>query len=64
LSDFVKNFEIFQNLNHPNLCRVLEIYEDEHHFYLINELLSGLDVIDVMGSRDVLTEKDTANITK
>jgi calcium-dependent protein kinase len=39
LQDFVKKFEIFKNFNHPNLCRVLEIYEDDGKFYLINELL-------------------------
>jgi serine/threonine protein kinase len=33
--------EILQKINHPNLIKLLEIYEGEQAFYLLNPYLMG-----------------------
>jgi calcium-dependent protein kinase len=33
--------EILKELDHPNICRVIEMFEDKKRFYFVNEYLSG-----------------------
>ena len=33
--------EVLRRLDHPNLMKLLEVYETSHHYYLVCELLAG-----------------------
>ena len=35
------SIEILKELDHPNICRVIEMFEDKKRFYFVNEYLSG-----------------------
>ncbi|CAD8054919.1 unnamed protein product [Paramecium primaurelia] len=38
--------EILKNLDHPNIVKILEVFNDNQHFYLITESLDGGELID------------------
>lgn len=35
---------MIRNLDHPNIVEFVEVYEDEGHFCLVQELMAGGDV--------------------
>lgn len=37
-SEFEKEIDILRGLHHPNIVRMVETFEDDHHFYIIMEL--------------------------
>ena len=39
---------IMSQLDHPNICRLHEVYEDEHYIYLVQELGDGGELFDVL----------------
>lgn len=40
-SEFEKEIDILRGLHHPSIVRMVETFEDGHHFYIIMELASG-----------------------
>ncbi|RLN93090.1 hypothetical protein BBJ28_00010657 [Nothophytophthora sp. Chile5] len=39
--EFEKEMDILRGLHHPIIVRMVETYEDDHHFYIIMELSTG-----------------------
>jgi len=37
---------ILRNLDHPNICKLFETFEDETHLYLVMELITGRPLLD------------------
>jgi len=50
--------EIYLRLDHPNICRLLEVYEDETAIHLIMELCSGKELYDRLASKRRYSEFD------
>ena len=40
--------EVLKNLDHPNIVKIFEFYEDDYNMYIINEYCSGGDFADLM----------------
>ena len=40
-----KEMEILRNIRHPNLMKIIEVYEDEQKIYICNELLFGGELL-------------------
>jgi len=62
--DKIKNFKRFYNevnalktLDHPHIIKLFEIYEDEKHVYLVQELWTGGELFDYIVETEFLTEK-------
>jgi calcium-dependent protein kinase len=36
--------EILKQVDHPNIVKLLDVYEDEKHFFLVMELMTGGEV--------------------
>mmetsp|Transcript_30061 Transcript_30061/g.5435 ORF Transcript_30061/g.5435 Transcript_30061/m.5435 type:complete len:165 (+) Transcript_30061:249-743(+) len=43
--DVREEIQIIKNLDHPNIARVIEIIEDDKHFYLASELCTGEELL-------------------
>jgi len=62
--------QILAQLDHPNILRVFEFYEDNHFFYLIRELCNGSNLdkfikeIDASNNQLQLTAKQVATMLK
>ena len=53
---------ILKELDHPNLPRVFEFFEDEEKFYIVLEFCKGGDLFDRISEMKKFTEKQAAKI--
>jgi calcium-dependent protein kinase len=49
-------------LDHPNIMKLYEFYEDEKRFFLVMELCTGGELYDELNKRDHYNEIDVAEI--
>lgn len=69
LNDVLKNFDSFMNevnalktLDHPNIIKLYEVYEDKNWVYLVQEFCEGGELFEYITERESLEEKDAARI--
>lgn len=43
---FKYEINILKTLDHPNIIKLFEIFEDQHRYYLITELCKGGELFD------------------
>lgn len=56
--------DILKNLNHPNIVRLFEVYEDDNHIFIVTELCEGRELFDEITTRKKFTELEAAIVTK
>lgn len=56
--------DILKNLNHPNIVRLFEVFEDDNEIMLVTELCDGRDLFDEITSRKHFNELEAAIVTK
>mmetsp|Transcript_110206 Transcript_110206/g.310828 ORF Transcript_110206/g.310828 Transcript_110206/m.310828 type:complete len:569 (+) Transcript_110206:58-1764(+) len=61
---FRREVLIMKDLVHPNICKLLETYDEGKYMYLIMELCEGGEVFDRIMQHGPMTEKATARIVK
>ena len=54
--------EMLKRLDHPNIIKLYEFYEDEKRYYLVTELCTGGELFDELTKRDSFEEKDASVI--
>jgi calcium-dependent protein kinase len=65
LGNFKNEIKILKMLDHPNIIRLYEVFEDDKNFYLFNELCSGGSLVNkITNAKEKLTEKEMAKIFK
>lgn len=55
---------IIKELDHPNILKVYEAYEDKDSLYIVTELINGGELFDEISKRQNFTEQDAAVIVK
>lgn len=53
-----------KKLDHPNILRIYEIYQDKKRLFLITELCTGGELFDEIVKRKSFSEKDAASIVE
>ena len=53
---------MLKRLDHPNIIKLYEFYEDEKRYYLVTELCTGGELYDEITLRDHYEEQDAALI--
>ncbi|EER00784.1 calcium-dependent protein kinase, putative [Perkinsus marinus ATCC 50983] len=56
--------DIFLRMDHPNVCKLLEVYEDDAHVYLVMEACTGKDLYDRLAVQKRFTEEEAAVTAK
>ncbi|KAF4684414.1 hypothetical protein FOZ60_007884 [Perkinsus olseni] len=56
--------DIFLRMDHPNVCKLLEVYEDESHVYLVMEACMGKDLYERLALQRRYTEEEAAVAAK
>eukprot|EP00419_Tripos_fusus_P035344 CAMPEP_0172783002 /NCGR_PEP_ID=MMETSP1074-20121228/204209_1 /TAXON_ID=2916 /ORGANISM="Ceratium fusus, Strain PA161109" /LENGTH=994 /DNA_ID=CAMNT_0013619989 /DNA_START=59 /DNA_END=3040 /DNA_ORIENTATION=- len=57
---FQQQLSDMHNMDHPNICRLLDVYEDPHHVYLVFDYLSGPSLIEKALDDPQFSERDAA----
>lgn len=60
----ITEVKTLSTLDHPNIVKTHEYFEDEKRFYLVNELIEGGALFDEIIARGKLSEKDAAIVMK
>ena len=60
----LQEFELLRQLDHPNVLKVIESFEDAQNLYIVTELLSGGELFDMLLKEAIFSEEKTAEIVK
>lgn len=60
----MNELSILQKVSHPNIMTAKELLEDDHHFYIITEILEGGELFDRLIKLKNFSEKNAATIVK
>eukprot|EP00920_Eleutheroschizon_duboscqi_P034928 GHVT01084070.1.p1 GENE.GHVT01084070.1~~GHVT01084070.1.p1 ORF type:complete len:294 (+),score=6.07 GHVT01084070.1:337-1218(+) len=62
--DMLRNeAQIYLMLDHPNVARLIEVWEDDSHVFLVMEHCSGGELYDRLCSRTMYTESHSRSVT-
>ena len=61
-SEFMNEFTILRMLDHPNVLKVYDIYEEPDSFYIVTELCTGGELFDQIMLRKTFTELSASMI--
>lgn len=61
---FMRELSVLQELDHPNIIRLYETFEDEKYFHLVMELCTGGDLLERIVVRGVFHEDEAADLMK
>eukprot|EP01098_Paradermamoeba_levis_P015883 TRINITY_DN830_c0_g2_i1.p1 TRINITY_DN830_c0_g2~~TRINITY_DN830_c0_g2_i1.p1 ORF type:complete len:402 (-),score=153.21 TRINITY_DN830_c0_g2_i1:198-1280(-) len=59
-----REISIMKKIDHPNILKLYEVYEEEEDFYLVMELVNGKELFDKIVDRGQYSEKDASNIVR
>ena len=59
---FTHEIEMLKRLDHPNIIKLYEFYEDPARYYLVTELCLGGELYDELCIREAFEEQDAAII--
>ena len=66
--ELIKEIEILKQIDHPNVMRVYEYYQDDEFFYIVSEICTGGEVFDKILEKIeknlYFTEQEVANIMR
>lgn len=55
---------MLKKLDHPNLIKLIDLYEDKEKYYIITEFYTGLTLKDLIEKKESITEQEIALIMK
>eukprot|EP01054_Gregarina_sp_Poly1_P004674 Gregarina_sp_Poly_1__4673@NODE_2498_length_2057_cov_137_763317_g1587_i0_p1_GENE_NODE_2498_length_2057_cov_137_763317_g1587_i0NODE_2498_length_2057_cov_137_763317_g1587_i0_p1_ORF_typecomplete_len552_score90_59Pkinase/PF00069_25/1_9e70Pkinase_Tyr/PF07714_17/5_2e41EFhand_7/PF13499_6/1_6e10EFhand_7/PF13499_6/0_0022Kinaselike/PF14531_6/1_5e12EFhand_6/PF13405_6/0_0014EFhand_6/PF13405_6/1_5e02EFhand_6/PF13405_6/0_00021EFhand_11/PF08976_11/2_4e07EFhand_11/PF08976_11/0_83Kdo/PF06293_14/5_3e10EFhand_8/PF1 len=56
--------DIYLKLDHPNIAKLVEVYEDDKRIFLVMELCTGRELYDRLAAKKRYHEADTARVTQ
>ena len=62
LKRFIHETEVMSKLDHPNILRLYERYQDDKRYYLVSELCTGGELYDEILGKKKMMEDETAEI--
>lgn len=60
----LNEINILRNLDHPNIVKIFEYFEDDKRFYIVTEHIQGGELFDEVIARGKFTERDAAILLK
>ncbi len=56
--------EILRNLDHPNIVKIHDIFQEKKHFYIVSEFCEGGELFDYLIEHEKISEFNTALVIK
>jgi len=63
-ASMLNEINILRNLDHPNIVKIFEYFEDDKRFYIVTEHIQGGELFDEVIARGKFTERDAAILLK
>lgn len=60
----VNEINILKNLDHPNIVKIYEYFEDPKRYYIVTDLIKGGELFDEIIARGQFSERDAAMVIK
>ena len=54
--------DILKQVDHPNIVKLYDVYEDNDNYFLVMELMTGGEVFDVLLEKEQFSEKEVRDI--
>jgi calcium-dependent protein kinase len=64
VTSLLNEIDILKKLDHPNIVKIYEFYEDKDNFYLITEFIEGGELFDRITKKKFFNEKEAACVMK
>ena len=64
VQSLLNEIDNLKQLDHPNIVKIYEFYQDKLNFYLITEYIEGGELFDRITKVKCFTESDAARIMK
>lgn len=64
LNKFLKEAKIISSLNHPNIVRILDVFEENNTAYYVMEYINGYSLADMVNNCGALNESDAVEYIK
>jgi len=61
---FFNEINILKDLDHPNLLKMYEFFEDEKRYYIVTDICKGGELFDEIVARGKFTERDASMLMK
>jgi len=59
-----REIKIMKRVDHPNILKLFEVFEDDDEFFLVMELVAGKELFDKIVEKGQYSERDAANIVR
>ena len=59
---FENELGILRKLDHPNIMKIFEVFEDCVNYFLVTELCDGVELFDTIQQRQRVCEEEAAEI--
>lgn len=56
--DLIRNIEVLKTLDHPNLLRLVDFFDEKKAYYLITDICQGGDLLEYISKSGKFIEKD------
>ena len=63
-SQFLAEIDILRQIDHPNVLKIFEFYEDANNYHLVTELVKGGELFEFIVSSGVLSESIAAHFLR
>eukprot|EP00915_Cephaloidophora_sp_WS-2016_P005473 GHVH01007285.1.p1 GENE.GHVH01007285.1~~GHVH01007285.1.p1 ORF type:complete len:522 (+),score=95.80 GHVH01007285.1:335-1900(+) len=60
----MREVELLKSLDHPNIMKIFEFFEDDNHFYVVGEVYRGGELFDEIVRRKKFTEPDAKVVVR
>ena len=61
---FQEEIKILCTLDHPNILKLYEVFQDEKRYYIVTELCKGGELFEEIVNKGTFTEKEAAQMIK
>ena len=63
-AQLINEIEILKKLDHPNILKIFEYYQDSRNYYIVMELCDVKDLLDTVLEAGFLSEKDSSLVLR
>ena len=60
----LNEFQILKNLDHPNIVKIYEYFEDSERFYIVTDVMEGGELFNEITERGNFSESNAAVLLK